>query len=579
MKSNPFKKFKVDDMSDENYKMIDLHKHVLDKVVLTSKNNLPMHREKDLLDVWFDSGSMPYAQWHYPFENKEKIDNGDAFPADYIAEGVDQTRGWFYTLHIISNIVFNSVAYKNVISNGLVLDKDGQKMSKRLGNAIDPFETLEKYGADATRWYMISNSNPWDNLKFELSGVMEVQRKFFGTLYNAYSFFSLYANIDKFCYEETIIPIEKRPELDRWIISELNSLIDEVDNAYNDYEPTKVARAISFFVQEKLSNWYIRLSRRRFWKGNYEKDKISGFQTLYDTLISIAKLSAPIAPFYSDVLYRDLVSNTKDRSYESVHLSIFPISDKNQIDASLESRINKARIITSLALSLRKKEEIKVRQPLKKLLISARNLTEKKEIELLKDQLCSEINIKEVKVIDDESNILIKEIKPNYKNLGPKYGKEIKNIVKKINSFGLDQIKEIEANGSIPLLFNEKNIILDIDDVEIISKDIDGYAVASSQGITVALDIKLSKNLINEGRAREIVNRLQNLRKNSGFKVTDKIEIAFSKNKIIEEIINKNKEYIKNETLAKKITFDQSIQSETKVVFEKKDTFIKIKKI
>ena len=579
MKSNPFKKFKVDDMSDENYKMIDLHKHVLDKVVLTSKNNLPMHREKDLLDVWFDSGSMPYAQWHYPFENKEKIDNGDAFPADYIAEGVDQTRGWFYTLHIISNIVFNSVAYKNVISNGLVLDKDGQKMSKRLGNAIDPFETLEKYGADATRWYMISNSNPWDNLKFELSGVMEVQRKFFGTLYNAYSFFSLYANIDKFCYEEAFIPIEKRPELDRWIISELNSLIDEVDNAYNDYEPTKVARAISFFVQEKLSNWYIRLSRRRFWKGNYEKDKISGFQTLYDTLISIAKLSAPIAPFYSDVLYRDLVSNTKDRSYESVHLSIFPISDKNQIDASLESRINKARIITSLALSLRKKEEIKVRQPLKKLMVSARNLKEKKEIELIKDQLCSEINIKEVKVIDDESNILIKEIKPNYKNLGPKYGKEIKNIVKKINSFGLDQIKEIEANGSIPLLFNEKNIILDIDDVEIISKDIDGYAVASSQGITVALDIKLSKSLINEGRAREIVNRLQNLRKNSGFKVTDKIEIAFSKNKIIEEVINKNKEYIKNETLAKKITFDQSIESETKVVFEKKDTFIKIKKI
>ena len=579
MKSNPFKKFKVDDMSDENYKMIDLHKHVLDKVVLTSKNNLPMHREKDLLDVWFDSGSMPYAQWHYPFENKEKIDNGDAFPADYIAEGVDQTRGWFYTLHIISNIVFNSVAYKNVISNGLVLDKDGQKMSKRLGNAIDPFETLEKYGADATRWYMISNSNPWDNLKFELSGVMEVQRKFFGTLYNTYSFFSLYANIDKFCYEEAFIPIEKRPELDRWIISELNSLIDEVDNAYNDYEPTKVARAISFFVQEKLSNWYIRLSRRRFWKGNYEKDKISGFQTLYDTLISIAKLSAPIAPFYSEVLYRDLVSNTKDRSYESVHLSIFPISDKNQIDASLESRINKARIITSLALSLRKKEEIKVRQPLKKLMVSARNLTEKKEIELVKDQLCSEINIKEVKVIDDESNILIKEIKPNYKNLGPKYGKEIKNIVKKINSFGLDEIKEIEANSSIPLLFNKKNIILDIDDVEIISKDIDGYAVASSQGITVALDIKLSKSLINEGRAREIVNRLQNLRKNSGFKVTDKIEIAFSKNKIIEEVINKNKEYIKNETLAKKITFDQSIESETKVVFEKKDTFIKIKKI
>jgi len=579
MKSNPFQNFKVDDMSDENYKMIDLHKHILDKVTLTSKNNSPMQREKDLLDVWFDSGAMPYAQWHYPFENKEKIDDGDAFPADYIAEGVDQTRGWFYTLHIISNIVFNSVAYKNVISNGLVLDKDGQKMSKRLGNAIDPFETLDKYGADATRWYMISNSNPWDNLKFELSGVMEVQRKFFGTLYNTYSFFSLYANIDKFCYQEASISIEKRPELDRWIISELNSLIDQIDKAYNDYEPTKAARAISFFVQEKLSNWYVRLSRRRFWKGAYEKDKISGFQTLYDTLLTIAKLSAPIAPFYSDILYKDLVSNTKDKSFESVHLSKFPISKKNQIDLPLESRINKARIITSLALSLRKKEQIKVRQPLKKLMVSARNNKEKKEIELVKNQLCSEINIKEVRVIDDESNILIKEIKPNYKNLGPKYGNEMKDVVKKIKSFGLKQIKEIEANGSISILFKEKNIVLDMDDVEIISKDIDGYAVASSQGITVALDIKLSKNLINEGRAREIVNRLQNLRKNSGFKVTDKIEVAFSKNKIIEEIINKNKEYIKNETLAKKITFDQSIKSETKVVFEKKETYIEIKKI
>ena len=579
MKSNPFQNFKVGDMSDENYKIIDLHKHVLDKVKLASKNNSPMFREKDLIDVWFDSGAMPYAQWHYPFENKQKIDKGDAFPADYIAEGVDQTRGWFYTLHIISNIVFNSVAYKNVISNGLVLDKTGQKMSKRLGNAIDPFKTLNIYGADATRWYMISNSNPWDNLKFELSGVEEVRRKFFGTLFNTYSFFSLYANIDKFCYDEDFITIKKRPELDRWIISELNSLIDDVDSAYNDYEPTKAARAISFFVQEKLSNWYVRLSRRRFWKGDYEKDKISGFQTLYDTLLAIAKLSAPIAPFYSDILYKDLVSNTKNKSFESVHLSEFPLSNKNQIDLPLESRINKARIITSLALSLRKKEQIKVRQPLKKLMVSARNIKEKNEIGLVKDQLCSEINIKEVMVIDDESNILIKEIKPNYKILGPKFGKEMKVIAQKINSFGINEIKEIEANGSISLSFDEKNINLDMNDIEIISKDIDGYAVASSQGITVALDIKLSEDLINEGRARELVNRLQNLRKNSGLKVTDKIDITLSKNKIIEKVISENKEYIKNETLAKKIIFGQSIKSDTKVIFDDEEIYMKIKKI
>ena len=579
MKSNPFQNFKVGDMSDENYKIIDLHKHVLDKIKLASKNNSPMFREKDLIDVWFDSGAMPYAQWHYPFENKQKIDKGDAFPADYIAEGVDQTRGWFYTLHIISNIVFNSVAYKNVISNGLVLDKTGQKMSKRLGNAIDPFKTLNIYGADATRWYMISNSNPWDNLKFELSGVEEVRRKFFGTLFNTYSFFSLYANIDKFCYDEDFITIKKRPELDRWIISELNSLIDDVDSAYNDYEPTKAARAISFFVQEKLSNWYVRLSRRRFWKGDYEKDKISGFQTLYDTLLAIAKLSAPIAPFYSDILYKDLVSNTKNKSFESVHLSEFPLSNKNQIDLPLESRINKARIITSLALSLRKKEQIKVRQPLKKLMVSARNIKEKNEIGLVKDQLCSEINIKEVMVIDDESNILIKEIKPNYKILGPKFGKEMKVIAQKINSFGINEIKEIEANGSISLSFDEKNINLDMNDIEIISKDIDGYAVASSQGITVALDIKLSEDLINEGRARELVNRLQNLRKNSGLKVTDKIDITLSKNKIIEKVISENKEYIKNETLAKKIIFGQSIKSDTKVIFDDEEIYMKIKKI
>ena len=579
MKSNPFKNFKVGDMSNKNYRKIDLHKDKLDEVILSSENNLPMYKEKDLLDVWFDSGAMPYAQWHYPFENKEKIDERIAFPADYIAEGIDQTRGWFYTLHIIANIVFNSVAYKNVISNGLVLDKDGQKMSKRLGNAIDPFKTIEKYGADATRWYMISNSNPWDNLKFELDGVLEVQRKFFGTLYNTYSFFSLYANIDKFYYKEPDILIKNRPELDRWIISELNTLVKDVDQLYENYEPTRAARAISFFVQEKLSNWYVRLSRRRFWKGDYEKDKISGFQTLHDLLLTIAKLSAPIAPFYSDILYKDLVSNTKREPFESVHLSKFPMSNSNYIDSVLESRINKARIITSLALSLRKKEQIKVRQPLNKLMVTARNIEEKKEINLIKDQLCSEINVKDIHIIDDTSALLIKEIRPNYKHLGPKYGKGLKPIEEKINSFDLNQIKEIEANGSIPVLINKKNVILDINDVEIVSKDIDGYVVASTGGITVALDVKLSSNLITEGLARELVNRIQKLRKVSGFKVTDKIEIIFSKNEMIEDVLSSNEEYIRTETLSKKITFDKSLKSGNKVVLENIEIYITIHKI
>ncbi len=579
MKSNPFKNFKAGDMSKKNYEKIDLHKDKLDGVILSSENNLPMYREEDLLDVWFDSGAMPYAQWHYPFENKEKIDKGIAFPADYIAEGVDQTRGWFYTLHIIANIVFNSKAYKNVISNGLVLDKDGQKMSKRLGNAINPFNTIEKYGADATRWYMISNSNPWDNLKFELDGILETQRKFFGTLYNTYSFFSLYANIDNFCYKEQSILIKNRPELDRWIISELNTLIKDVDELYENYEPTKAARAISFFVQEKLSNWYVRLSRRRFWKGDYAKDKVSGFQTLHDSLLAVAKLSAPIAPFYSDVLYKDLISNTKCESFESVHLSKFPISNLNHIDSALERRINKARIITSLALSLRKKEQIKVRQPLNKLMVTARNIEEKKEIELIKDQLSSEINIKNIQIIDDTSTLLIKEIRPNYKNLGPKYGKELKDIEGKINSFDLNQIKEIEANDSIPVLINKKNTILDINDVEIVSKDIDGYVVASSDGMTVALDINLSKKLMNEGHARDLVNRIQNLRKASGFKVTDKIEIILSKNEVIEDVLSNNKKYIMIETLSKKITFDKSLKSDNKIVVDNIEVYIEIKKI
>ena len=436
MTSNPLSGFEVGNMSDSNYEKVDLHKHIVDNIVLTSAQGATMHREKDLIDVWFDSGSMPYAQWHYPFENKDKIDGGTAFPADYIAEGMDQTRGWFYTLHAISTLVFDSISYKNVISNGLVLDKNGQKMSKRLGNDVDPFETIDQYGADATRWYMISNANPWDNLKFDLEGVGEVQRKFFGTLHNTYSFFSLYANIDEFKNSEAPIPLDERAELDRWILSELNSLIGKVDAFYEDYEPTKASRAISEFVQEKLSNWYVRLCRRRFWKGEYQKNKIAAYQTLWECLLKITQLAAPIAPFYSDRLYQDLTENTVSDKSISVHLSIFPTVNGESIDTALEKRINKARNITSLALSLRKKKQIRVRQPLQTLMIAANSPEEKIEIEKIQEQVRSEINVKSIELINDDSNILVKEIKPNFKVLGPRFGKEIGTVLGEINRFG-----------------------------------------------------------------------------------------------------------------------------------------------
>ena len=429
-----------------------------------------------------------------PFENKEKIDQGESFPADYIAEGVDQTRGWFYTLHAISTLVFDSIAYKNVVSNGLVLDKKGQKMSKRLGNAADPFETIEKYGPDATRWYMISNANPWDNLKFDIEGIAEVQRKFFGTLYNTYSFFSLYANIDQFKYEEAQIPIENRQELDRWILSELNTLIDNVDKFYEDYEPTRATRAISDFVQEKLSNWYVRLSRRRFWKGEYQQDKIAAYQTLYECLLTVAKLAAPVAPFYTDKLYQDLIQNTQTEGFESIHLSDFPVVNKAVIDPILENRTNKARNITSLALSLRKREQIKVRQPLETLMVAVNSPEEKMEIEFIQEQLAAEINVKSVKLLDDNSDILVKEIKPNFKALGPRFGKEMGSIAEKIKSLSSEEIKTLEQEGHLSLFVNEKNIILDLSDVEISSKDIEGWLVAHGNGLTVALDISLTEN-------------------------------------------------------------------------------------
>ena len=579
MTTNPFGDFKLGDMSEANYNKIDLHKHIVDEIVLTSAQGAPMHREKDLIDVWFDSGSMPYAQWHYPFENKDKIDNGSAFPADYIAEGVDQTRGWFYTLHVISTLVFDSISYKNVVSNGLVLDKNGQKMSKRLGNTVDPFETINQYGADATRWYMVANANPWDNLKFDLDGIGEAQRKFFGTLHNTYSFFSLYANIDDFKNEEAPIPLNDRSELDRWILSELNSLIGKVDAFFEEYEPTKATRAISEFVQEKLSNWYVRLSRRRFWKGEYQKDKIAAYQTLRECLLTVTQLSAPVAPFYSDRLYQDLTENTAGQKSASVHLSSFPKANPDAIDFALENRINKARNITSLALSLRKKEQIKVRQPLQTLMIAVNSAEEKTEIQKIQEQLYSEINVKSIKLIDDDSNILVKEIKPNFKVLGPRFGKDMRKIVGKINTFGEEEIKILEQEGVIKIPFNEKNIILDISEVEINSKDIEGWLVAHGNGLTVALDISLTEDLINEGIARELVNRIQKIRKEAGLEVTDKIDISFLADNDLKQKIKKNIDYIRSETLGEDINFPLQMNDGVQVVFDNIKTQITIKKI
>ncbi len=579
MSANPLGDFKIGDMSEANYDKIDLHKHIVDEIVLTSKLGAPMQREKDLIDVWFDSGSMPYAQWHYPFENKEKIDQGTAFPSDYIAEGVDQTRGWFYTLHAISTLVFDSISYKNVVSNGLVLDKNGQKMSKRMGNAVDPFETIEQYGADTTRWYMISNANPWDNLKFDLDGIGEVQRKFFGTLHNTYSFFSLYANIDNYKNEEESIPLNERAELDRWILSELNSLIQKVDAFYQDYEPTKATRAISEFVQEKLSNWYVRLCRRRFWKGEYQKDKIAAYQTLWECLLTLTQLIAPVAPFYSDRLYQDLTENTANKKSASVHLSSFPLVNPDTIDIALENRINIARNITSLGLSLRKKEQIKVRQPLKTMMVVVKGLEGKSEIEKIQAQLCSEVNVKSIELIDDESNILVKEIKPNFKVLGPRFGKDVGQVVAIINAFGDAEIKILEQDQKININLNEKNIILELSDVEITSKDIEGWLVAHGNGLTVALDITLNEDLINEGVARELVNRIQNIRKDSGLEVTDKIEISFLANSDLKQRIENNITYILTETLGEKIDFPEKMNDGTEVVFDNIKTQITIKKI
>ena len=574
MRENPFEKFKVGDNDTSNYEQIDLHKNTVDQIILSSSTGHPMRRETDLIDVWFDSGAMPYAQWHYPFENKDKIDNNQRFPADYIAEGVDQTRGWFYTLHAIGTLVFDQIAYKNVVSNGLVLDKSGQKMSKRLGNAIDPFDTLKHYGPDATRWYMISNANPWDNLKFDVEGIGEVRRKFFGTLYNTYSFFSMYANIDYFVNQEKAIPFKNRSELDQWILSELNSLILYVAGSYDDYEPTRASRAISEFVQEKLSNWYVRLNRRRFWKGEYGQDKLAAYQTLHKCLVVVSQLAAPIAPFYMDQLYQDL-----NLEKQSVHLSQFPRANKEQINAALEAQINMARNLTSLALSLRKKAQIKVRQPLQKLVVPVKNMQERAVVKKVEEQLKLEINVKEIEVLDNADSLLVKEIKPNFKVLGPKYGKSMSIVAQRIKTLNPEQIKTLEEKKSVSIQLNEKNITLELADVEIYFKDIQGWQVAQGHGLSVALDVTLNDTLIQEGVSRELVNRIQNLRKEHGFEITDTIGIELELQPELQVAVEQNKDYVLTETLGVTLDFISKIEKGTIIEFDNIKTKINIQKI
>ena len=553
MSKNIFEDFIVGDFSEENYNKIDLHKNIVDQIVLVSESGKPMKRESDLIDVWFDSGAMPYAQWHYPFENKELIDERKYYPADFIAEGVDQTRGWFYTLHAIGTMIFDSVTYKNVVSNGLVLDKKGNKMSKSKGNAVEPFETLAMYGPDATRWYMISNAQPWDNLKFDLEGIDEVRRKIFGTLYNTYSFFALYANVDGFSYKENDIPFKERNELDQWILSELNLLIDEVDSFYTDYEPTKALRAINTFVIDNLSNWYVRLSRRRFWKGEYSNDKISAYQTLYKCLDTIAKLMSPAAPFYSDRLYQDLNAVTGKEPYASVHLAYFPVKQENEIDYLLLERTHLAQKITTMVFSLRKKENIKVRQPLQKIMIPVLSKNDRENLESIIPIIKQEVNVKEVQLLNPEeaSDIIVKAVKPNFKTLGPKLGKDLKAVSQELQQLSSSQIEELEKNGTITLSGYELNL----DDVEIRTQDITGWLVANDGKLTVALDITITPELKSEGIARELVNKIQNLRKENGLEVTDKISLEIQANEEIEKSVNENMEYICSETLTQKLTF------------------------
>ena len=581
MTENPYKKlgFVPGTYTKENYEKIDLHRPYVDDIILVSASGKPMKRESDLIDVWFDSGAMPYAQLHYPFENKEIVDNRSYYPADFIAEGVDQTRGWFFTLHAIATMVFDSVAYKNVISNGLVLDKNGNKMSKRLGNAVDPFGTIEKFGSDPLRWYMITNSSPWDNLKFDVDGVDEVRRKFFGTLYNTYSFFALYANVDGFTYAEADVPMEERPEIDRWILSLLNSLIQEVDACYNDYEPTKAGRAITDFVNDNLSNWYVRLNRKRFWGSAMSTDKLSAYQTLYTCLETVAKLMAPIAPFYADRLYMDLIQVTGRDHVVSVHLADFPVADASLINKELEARMQMAQDVTSMVLALRRKVNIKVRQPLQCIMIPVVDETQKRHIEAVKDLIMSEVNVKEIHFEEGASGILVKKVKCDFKKLGPKFGKQMKAVAAAVAKMSQEAIAELEKNGRYTFVLDGAEAVVEAADVEIFSEDIPGWLVANEGTLTVALEVTVTEELKREGIARELVNRIQNIRKSSGFEITDKITIVLSRNSNSDDAVNEYNTYICNQVLATSLVLADEVTDGTELNFDDFNLYIKVNKL
>ncbi len=580
MKSNPYKDkgFVPGEYNGENYDKIDLHRPYVDDIILVSKDGKPMKREADLIDVWFDSGAMPYAQIHYPFENKELLDSHQVYPADFIAEGVDQTRGWFFTLHAIASMVFDTISYKAVISNGLVLDKNGNKMSKRLGNGVDPFSTIEKYGSDPLRWYMITNSSPWDNLKFDVDGIEEVRRKFFGTLYNTYSFFSLYANVDGFEYKEANVPMAERPEIDRWILSVLNTLVKEVDTCYSEYEPTKAGRLISDFVNDNLSNWYVRLNRKRFWGGEFTQDKLSAYQTLYTCLETVAKLMSPIAPFYADKLYMDLVTATGRDNVVSVHLAKFPEYEEEMIDKELEVRMQMAQDVTSMVLALRRKVNIKVRQPLQCIMIPVVDEEQRAHIEAVKALIMSEVNVKDIKFVDGAAGVLVKKVKCDFKKMGPKFGKQMKAVAAAVAEMSQEAIAELEKNGSYTLQLDGTDVLVEATDVEIFSEDIPGWLVANEGKLTVALDVTVTEELRREGIARELVNRIQNIRKSSGLEITDKIKITLSKNQQTDDAVNEYKDYICNQVLGTSLTLTDEVENGTELNFDDFSLYVSVVK-
>ena len=580
MKSNPYKDkgFVPGEYKGENYDKIDLHRPYVDDIILVSKDGKPMKREADLIDVWFDSGAMPYAQIHYPFENKELLDSHQVYPADFIAEGVDQTRGWFFTLHAIASMVFDTISYKAVISNGLVLDKNGNKMSKRLGNGVDPFSTIEKYGSDPLRWYMITNSSPWDNLKFDVDGIEEVRRKFFGTLYNTYSFFSLYANVDGFEYKEADVPMAERPEIDRWILSVLNTLVKEVDTCYSEYEPTKAGRLISDFVNDNLSNWYVRLNRKRFWGGEFTQDKLSAYQTLYTCLETVAKLMSPIAPFYADKLYMDLVTATGRDNVVSVHLAKFPEYKEEMIDKELEVRMQMAQDVTSMVLALRRKVNIKVRQPLQCIMIPVVDEEQRAHIEAVKALIMSEVNVKDIKFVDGAAGVLVKKVKCDFKKMGPKFGKQMKAVAAAVAEMSQEAIAELEKNGSYTLQLDGTDVLVEATDVEIFSEDIPGWLVANEGKLTVALDVTVTEELRREGVARELVNRIQNIRKSSGLEITDKIKITLSKNQQTDDAVNEYKDYICNQVLGTSLTLTDEVENGTELNFDDFSLYVSVVK-